>query len=147
MKTHEFLEMYAKILATYSNAVSRTCQKYGINKTSFDILIFLKNNPKDNTARSIEEKRGIKKSIASVTIEKLCQLGYLNKYSDEVDRRIQHLELTEKSIEITTIGQQLQSAFQERLFSGLSQEEKDIYLKVSEKLLVSLNDMKGEELL
>jgi len=147
VKAHHFLEMNARMLAAYSNAVAKTCQKYGLNRTSFDILVFIRNHPHENTARNIVEKRGIKKAMASVAIDQLCRMGYLNRTADADDRRIQRLELTAQSTEITSLGQRLQDAFQERMFADFTDKQRAEYLDASEKLLTALNEMEEEEFL
>lgn len=143
MKSNEFLQMYAKILASYNKAVTKTCQEYGLNHTCFDILIFLNNNPQYDTASQIETVRGIKKAMASVAVETLVSSGYLKRCPDETDRRIQHLKLTHKSKKVTAIGQELQDAFQDSLFSGLTAEEKNTYEQINKKIMLALQAMEG----
>jgi len=145
MKANEFLGIYVKMLSAYSDAVTKACRKYGVNRTCFDILIFLKNNPEDNTARDIVEKRGIKKSMASVAVEQLCMMDYVTRYQDQADRRIQHLKLTRKSESITCMGLKLQAAFEKRVLNGMNAEERKTYLSATEKLLAALKSMKAEE--
>ena len=145
MKAADFLWLNAKILSAYNDTVSKTCQEYKLNKTCFNVLIFLKNNPHENTARSIVEKRGIKKAMVSVAIEQLVNLGYLKRYSDSEDRRIQRLELSEQSDKITSLGLSMQHIFQKKLFGEMSDEQRTEYLKTSEMLLTALQKMESAE--
>jgi len=147
MTSNEFLQMYARILASYYNAAAKTCQEYGLNHTCFDILVFLDNNPQYDTARQIESVRGIKKAMEAIAIDKLAQSGYLLRREDESDRRVKHLKLTEKSRRITGIGRELQDAFQKHLVADLTAEELSYYEKISRKMLLALNDMEGNCLL
>lgn len=143
MKLHELLGLYAKILNAYGNAVSKIYREYGINQTCSDVLIFLKNNPEHDTASSIVEIRGLKKGMVSVAIEQLFQSDLLVRIPDESDRRVQHLKLTEKSLKLAAIGQQLQNDFQNQLFSKISSDEQKCLENLSEKMLLSLSEMKG----
>lgn len=87
-------------------------QKYGINQTCFDILLFFANNPKHNTARDICEVRGIKSGIASVSVEILIENGFLVRKDDESDRRRRRLILTEKPIPSYRTGRKCKNILQ-----------------------------------
>jgi MarR family transcriptional regulator for hemolysin len=144
MKSFEYLQIYARILASYNQTVTKTCQEYGLNHTCFDILIFLNNNPQYDTAWQIEEKRGIKKAMTSVAVEQLSRAGYLERVADTADRRIQHLKLTAKSHEITEIRSRMQDTFHQQLCADLTPQELDCYEKINEKLLHSLQSSNTE---
>ena len=55
--------------------------EFDIPQVSFDILMFLKNNPELCTAQQISEFRHIKKNLISVHVDKLVTAGYLDRKS------------------------------------------------------------------
>lgn len=72
------------------------------------ILGFLLNNPTFNTAKDIEEVHVLKKSNISNAIDHLIVRGYLTRNRDIQDRRIIHLEITEKGLAIATEIKEIQ---------------------------------------
>ena len=60
--------MFGKL---YSKMIMEVADKYSMNKVEVDILLFLNNNPKYDTAKDIVELRGIAKSYVSKSVDKL----------------------------------------------------------------------------
>ncbi|MFR7900113.1 MAG: MarR family winged helix-turn-helix transcriptional regulator [Ruminococcus sp.] len=96
-------------MKAYETFFEPVCKKFQLNQTSFDVLMFLANNPKYNTARDICEIRGIRTGIASVAVDFLVSNGYLLRQPDDIDRRIWRLLITEKSAPIIQEGRAVQS--------------------------------------
>ena len=119
-----------------------------LNQTSFDVLMFLANNPKYNTARDICEIRGIRTGIASVAVDFLVSNGYLLRQPDDIDRRIWRLLITEKSAPIIQEGRAVQQEFGKRLTHGISEEELAAYTQIIQKfkenILAITYNKKGE---
>lgn len=62
-----------------------------------DILLFLANNPKYDTAAEVSDIRCLAKSHVSTSLKSLEESGYIAKFSEGSDRRRIHLKLTEKA--------------------------------------------------
>ena len=98
------------------------------------MILFLANNPEYNTAKDLWEIRGIRSGNASVAIETLVRRGYLKREADAQDRRLQRLILTERANEAIAMGRQAQRVFGEQMMSGITEEELQLYWKISEQI-------------
>jgi DNA-binding MarR family transcriptional regulator len=145
LKTENYIERFAKIIMLYNSIAEKACLKFKMNRTCYDILIYLGNHPEEDTARSLVEKRMIKKAMASVAIDQLCRMELLIRYTGKNDRRIQHLKLTEKAAPVTEYGIGVQQRFQEKLISVLSPKEMNIYEELSNRIEENLKNIKIEE--
>ena len=68
---HFVYELTRKILAGYDQVCGQFCHEQDIARTSFDILLFLANNPKCDTARDIVEVRHLKANLVSIHLDRL----------------------------------------------------------------------------
>lgn len=127
-----------KLANIYSGLSQPICNKYSINQSCFDVLMFCANNPENNTARDICAVRGIKSGIASVAVETLIQKNYMERTDDPDDRRIYRLVPTESAREIIEDGRKMQEKFISTLKSGISREEEEIFERVNEKILANI---------
>ena len=133
MNPIDFISVSTKAMKAYESFCQPLCKKYQISQTSFDVLMFLANNPEYNTARDICEIRGIRTGIASVAVDFLVKNGYLIREADPNDRRIWRLNLTEKSDEIVREGRLVQMEFGKQLTAGISEEELATYMAIAQK--------------
>ena len=133
MNPIDFISVSTKAMKAYESFCQPLCKKYQISQTSFDVLMFLANNPEYNTARDICEIRGIRTGIASVAVDFLVKNGYLIREADQNDRRIWRLNLTEKSDEIVREGRLVQMEFGKQLTAGISEEELATYMAIAQK--------------
>ena len=81
-----------KFLLAYNTVCKPFCRELGLPQTSFDILMFLGNNPEHNTASDIVEIRNIKANLISVNVDRLVRDGYLTRHAVKGDRRKVELE-------------------------------------------------------
>lgn len=131
---HEFLTFWKKFVHVYEVFCSSACKKHQMNQNSYDLILFLSNNPTLNTAKDICEIRGVKKGIISVTIDRLVSEGYLLRENDSNDRRIQRLFLTKKSDPIVADGRLMQKQYFAAITAGLSEEELELFETVTQKM-------------
>lgn len=86
--------------------------------------------------------------IASVAVDFLVSNGYLLRQSDDIDRRIWRLLITEKSAPIIQEGRAVQQEFGKRLTHGISEEELAAYTQIIQKfkenILAITHNKKGE---
>lgn len=129
---------YLTITKDTMNAYHRMCEpilmKYDIPQVSFDIMMFLKNNPDYSTAQDISEVRGIKKNLVSVHVDKLVRAGLLLRGTVAGDRRKVALSCTDKAGAIIEDGLAMQQSFFRMLFDGVDEEEWKAYRRVTEKI-------------
>ncbi len=108
----------------YGMCVEPVCQDCGITRTELDILLFLANNPKYDTAAEISEIRYLAKSHVSTSLKSLEQNGYIVKFSEGNDKRRIHLRLTKKADAVIREGRTRQSAFANIVMDGFDMEER-----------------------
>ncbi len=123
------IEFSKKMAAAYHHVCLPLCQETGLPQTALDILLFLANNPEYRTARDIVELRHIKANLVSVHVERLAKEGYLDRKPVEDDRRKTELLCTEKAQPIIRRGQQLQESFSAELFGGVSDSDREAFLR------------------
>ena len=122
----------------FEKASEQVCRKHGITVTGLQILTFLGSHPERNTAKDICSYRFIKNSIASMTIDKLVNRGYIIRESDTKDRRIQRLKLTDKASPIVRDGGKMRQQFTDVVFEDFSQEEMELFLSMLDRICDSV---------
>lgn len=118
------LDIQPSLRSLYGMCVEPVCQDYGITRTELDILLFLANNPKYDTAAEISDVRFLAKSHVSTSLKSLEQNGYIVKFSEDSDKRRVHLRLTEKADAVIQEGQARQSDFASIVTDGFNKEER-----------------------
>lgn len=134
MKISDYLTMTRDTMNAYNRMCEPILMQYDIPQVSFDILMFLTNNPDFCTALEISEIRGIKKNLVSVHVEKLVQAGLLQRETLPKDRRKIALTCTEKADPIIEAGSTIQQEFSERITAGISEEDWAVYKRINEKV-------------
>lgn len=117
------IEFFQKLNQAYDSFCKPLCQEMKIPRTAFDILMFLSNHPRYDTARDIVEIRGIKANLVSINVDKLVQEGFLERQSVRGDRRKQLLVCTDKAQPIVQRGHALQADFWQTLVQNISEDE------------------------
>lgn len=136
MTPSSFLTLSQKILLAYTKQCEVLLKEYDIPQVSFDILMFLHNNPEFSTAQEISEMRHIRKNLVSVHVERLVNAGFLRRSPVTGDRRKIALACTEKATPILSAGHLLQ----ERFFIALSDGIDSDMWKTLEELNTRLAD-------
>lgn len=126
--------MVKPIELLYAECLRPICKKYKISKTGLDILLFLANNTRFNTAAEIVEVRYMSKSHVSTTIDILVKRGYIRKEEVEEDKRRLGLKLTSKAQPVIEAGEQAQVEFIDVITRGFSNEELDQLYTILERM-------------
>lgn len=145
MNAIEILTAENKLRQIYGELSSPLCRKYLLSQTGLDIIMFISENPEYNTARDVCRYRGIKSGIASVAIDNLIGMGYLERQTDLCDRRIQRLVLTEKALPIASEGREIQQRFEDSVFSVMSASERESFKKAFSLLIERLDELQPAE--
>lgn len=118
--------------------------EFDIPQVSFDILMFLKNNPDLCTAQQISEFRNIKKNLVSVHVDKLVAAGYLQRGTVAGDRRKILLSCTEKAKPILKSGLKMQQDFNQKLILNIPKEYMSIYKEIIDSMAANARQMMNE---
>ena len=91
----------------YNQYRKKVMVRYDLSAAEVDVLLFLANNSQFDLAVDIVRVRKMQKSHVSLAVNKLCEKGYIQKETDA-------------------------AAFGESLFSGISREDREEFLRLCE---------------
>ena len=145
MRISDYLAMTKDTMSAYNRMCEPVLLEYDIPQVSFDILLFLENNPEFCTAQEISEVRGIKKNLVSVHVEKLVRASLLQRGTVSGDRRKISLAVMEKARPIIEAGLAAQQKFYERLTAGISEADWAVYRHMNEHLAKNAREILNEQ--
>ena len=122
-----FWEDQKIVTSFYSKCVKPICEKYGLTRMEFDILMFLSNNPEYNTASDIVRIRLLTKSHVSTSLKELETCGLVKTAFLNNNRKTMHISIEEKAAPIIIDGKLAQQEFGQKLLQGFSLEEIEMY--------------------
>ena len=117
-----FWDQHKTITSCYELFTRKVCDRYQLTQMEYDILMFLHNNPKHNTAADIVKIRKSTKSHVSTSLKALE-----NK---------KHIEIVilNKAESIIEDGMKAQKEFAKNVLDGLTEEEKYMCMAVFNKI-------------
>lgn len=144
MTTPSVFQTSQKIIHAYNYLCEPVLTEFHLSQVSFDILMFLTNNPEYSTAQEISAVRHIKKNLVSVHVEKLVNAGLLARKPISGDRRKIALSCTEKAKPIVDAGLQMQKRFYQELTSGITDEQCKMIVEIGSILFSNADRIIGE---
>lgn len=126
----------------YERTVLPVCREYGLTYMEFTVLMFLKNNPRYDTAAQIVKIRGLSKSHVSLSVKGLQARGLITGVYFPGNHKTLHLQITEAAAPVVEAGLAAQREFGAKLVKGFTAEEVDTLRRLTEKLH---ENMKREE--
>ena len=131
----QLLRVIQQFRRYYARQFTELLDSTGLSMREMHVVLFLANNPGQDTARDVTELRGLAKSQVSAAVDLLAERGLLRRLPDGEDRRVVHLALTEAGAALARAGQRIQSACLETLFAGLTPPEAERFQALLEKVL------------
>ncbi|RQN10745.1 MarR family transcriptional regulator [Clostridium butyricum] len=130
---------------------------YFISRTKSNMIKFIENKLKENnltelipthgnvltslyesdrklTMKEIAKKIGKDKSTVTPLINKLIDLGYIQKEKSHIDKRITYISLTPKAREIESTFNNISDQVKETAYKDFTKEEKEEFLRLLKKL-------------
>ncbi len=129
-----FWDKHKTITSYYELLSGEVCDRYGLTQMEYDILMFLYNNPQQNTAAEIVKVRKSTKSHVSTSLKKLENKGLVEKIQSENNKKHIEIVLLDKAKLIVEAGANVQKQFVQNVLSGLTEEEKHICIYVFDKI-------------
>lgn len=130
----------------YRQTFQPLSEQYEMSQLEIDILLFLKNNPRNNTAKEISVMRGFAKSNVSKAVESLRIQGYLTTSPDPGNRKVLRLYLAEKMQNRIDALSKCQEQCFALLLDGFTEEERlklqEFFSRIDENITKSLNHKK-----
>ncbi len=113
---------------------------YELNGMQGPLLGYLyhKSRHGDVYQKDVEREFRIRRSTATVMLQSLEQKGYVVRVASTEDARLKRILLTEKAIEHHNLIEEQIRDFNRQLEDGLSQEEKETFLNILDKMMNNL---------
>ena len=122
---NNLFDHYAAGEKLYTRMTIPICEKFELTSMEFTVLMFLANNPQYDTASQIVRFRHLSKSHVSVSASSLERKNLISCQYHNGNRKTLHLTPTEQAQPIIRDGRQMQAQFQQLLFAGFTQNERD----------------------
>lgn len=129
-----FWDKHKTITSYYELLSGRVCDQYGLTQMEYDILMFLHNNPQQNTAAEIVKVRKSTKSHVSISLKNLESKGLVERIQSETNKKHIEIVLLDKAELIVEAGINAQKEFAQDVLSGLTEEEKRMCINVFNKI-------------
>ena len=133
-----------KMINRISNRLRRRSKKsqetIGITGARGNILdyILLESDKHNVYQKDIEKEFGLRPSTATEVLKNLEDEELIVRIPDEEDARFKKIVFTDKAEKIKSILRQEIERTEEILLRGITPEEKEIFLKITEKMLKNL---------
>ena len=128
-----FWDQHKTITSCYELFTRKVCDRYQLTQMEYDILMFLHNNPQQNTAAEIVKIRKSTKSHVSTSLKKLENKGLVEKIQSENNKKHIEIILLDKAELIIEAGHNAQKQFAKNVLSGLT-EEKQVCINIFDKI-------------
>lgn len=89
--------------------------------------------------KDLEQNFNIRRSTATVMLQNLEQKGYIVRESVAQDARLKRIILTDKAVEVNLAIRKQIDAFNEELEAGITEEEKEIFFRILDKVMQNLS--------
>ena len=140
-----FWDKHKTISSYYELLSGKVCDKYELTQMEYDILMFLYNNPQNNTAAEIVKIRKSTKSHVSTSLKNLENKKLIERKQSEENKKHVEIFLLDKAELIVEEGINAQKQFAQNVLSGLTEEEKDMCLRVFNKICNNAEEhLRGE---
>lgn len=134
-------EQVPRCFAAYDLLLKPLCHELGIPRSAFDILMLLADNPQCKAARDIVEKHRLKPNLVSVNVDRLVNMGYLERKPVEDDRRKIELICTSKADEAVERGRAFRRQFQAQMLEGVSEADLKVFQRVVDAVDANLSNI------
>ena len=140
-----FWDKHKTITSYYELLSGKVCDKYELTQMEYDILMFLHNNPQNNTAAEIVKIRKSTKSHVSTSLKNLENKKLIERKQSEENKKHVEIFLLDKAELIVEEGTNAQKQFAQNVLSGLTEEEKDMCIRVFNKICNNAEEhLRGE---
>ena len=128
-----FWDKHKTITSYYELLSGEVCDRYELTQMEYDILMFLYNNPQNNTAAEIVRIRKSTKSHVSSSLKKLENKGLIKRKQSKDNKKHIEIVLLDDAALIVDAGLNAQKQFAKNVLSGLT-EEKQVCINIFDKI-------------
>lgn len=105
-----------------------------------NILTALYESNRKLTMKEISKKIGKDKSTVTSLVNRLINLGYVEKEKCSIDKRITYIRLTQKARDIEDTFNFISSQVKETAYSNFTEEEKQEFLRLLKKVITNFKN-------
>ena len=138
---HEFIGVTRYHRRAFENAV----RGMGIHHSGHRILMFLAQNEGTPSQKEIAERFEITPAAVTGTLKKLEKEGYILRSVDEIDTRLNRIQVTEKGYAVFEKTHTLFGSVDEAMLEGFSDAEREILYNYLIRMKKNLTDRYGDE--
>lgn len=110
-------------------------REQGLTMTQVGALIELIHAPEEQLSlKELEQRLHVAQSTMAGIVLRLEQKRLVESFGDASDRRIKRVRITREGVERVITAQKMMFQAEERLLSGLTAEERDIFLVLLRKV-------------
>mgnify|MGYP001091811761 CR=1 FL=1 len=129
-----FWDKHKTIISYYELLSGAVCDRYELTQMEYDILMFLHNNPQNNTAAEIVKIRKSTKSHVSTSLKTLENKGLVERKQSKENKKHIEIVILNKAESIIEDGMKAQKEFAKNVLDGLTEEEKYMCMAVFNKI-------------
>ena len=146
MKSSLLWNFIAQVKDAYDVHRRKIMEKYDLSAIEVDVLVFLVNNPRLNTASQIVKLRKMSKSHVSKAVRGLLEKGYLLTVSDTRDRKKILLYTSDKARELIEFSMDQKSQFLKNITGNISPREEEEFRLCIETIGRNISEAYGSDL-
>lgn len=133
------------IKTLYAKCIGAVCSRHKVTRMELDILLFLANNPRFDTATDIVEIRYLSKSQVSASIRALEERGYVRKEYARDNKKTAHLKVCGAAAHVVADGRAAQEKFIAILLQGFAPDEVRCMERCFERIWENINHYVKED--
>lgn len=141
----KFLELANSSKDFYNNIMKDVVEKYHINYTELEFLMFINCYKDYNTITRISKNYHVIKSKVCMAIKSLWIKGFVEYKKSDTDKKTTYILLTKKGAKIVKEGLLKEELYKNVLLTGFSEEDKKSLVSCMDKMMNNINSYKVEE--
>lgn len=141
----KFLEIANSSKDFYNSIMKEVVDKYHINYTELEFLMFINCYKDYNTITKISKNYHVIKSKVCMAIKSLWIKGFVEYKKSDTDKKTTYIILTKKGEKIVKDGLLKEELYKEVILSGFSAEDKSQLVDCMDKMMKNISNYRKEK--
>lgn len=117
-----------------ADCLEKRLNQYNITRSQWIALYYIKNNNMI-TQKKLSDKMSLKEPSVVRLLDKMENLGWINRINSEIDKRIKLLVLTKDGLKMENEMLEIAERFKSDVLNGITQQELDSFKLALSKML------------
>ena len=136
----DIMECFRKVIqASYANVEERL-SKYGLVKGQANLLVAIRDND-GCTQKFLADLFGVKYSSMSERLNRLEELGYIDRYVDETNSKYKRICITSTGKLAATQCRRIQNDFNSMLYNGFTKKDLKQFEGYLENIMLNIENI------